>query len=265
MAAALGELTLLLSQAAIMAVDPATFDELFRRLGKIEGAAINLRGALFGYLVADLVRQTDTCIDIRINQVFADPQNATARAEVDVLATTHPRDVRFIECKGYRPGGTVPDDMVRTRLEVRVPLLRRVALAHPDWKSRKLCFEFWTTGDLSPAARELIRDGQKAISPNKYSIVVREAEHVDALAKQSQDTALRRTLAEHFLERPFETIERDLARMSARQRRKALTGAPPADAADLADLLDSVDDMRRPALPAPGPLLSVARARRGVR
>lgn len=266
-AAALGELTLLLSQAAIMAVDPAKFDELFRRLGKIEGAAINLRGALFGYLVADLVRQTDTCIEIRINQVFADPQNSAARAEVDVLATTHPRGVRFIECKGYRPRGTVPDDMVRTWLEVRVPLLRRVALAHPDWKSRKLCFEFWTTGNLSPAARELIRDAQEAISPTKYTIVVREGEHVEVLAKQSQDTALWRTLAEHFLEHPFETIERDLARMSARQRRKTLAAAPPADDADLANVLDSLDDIdvRRPALPARGHSLSVARERRGIR
>lgn len=50
-------LTLLrtLSEAADKAVDPVLFSELFERLGKAEGAVGTLRGALFEYVVADVV------------------------------------------------------------------------------------------------------------------------------------------------------------------------------------------------------------------
>lgn len=255
-AAALGELTEMLSSAAAMVVDPAKFDELFRRLGKIEGAATNLRGALFEFIAADLVRQTDSCVEIRMNQVFTEPGGKVPRAEVDILAVTNPRGIRFIECKGYKPGGSVPDALVRTWLEERIPVVRRAAQGHPDWKDRKLMFEFWTTGNLSPEARALVQDAQRTVRSTKYKVVVYEAEHLEELAKGTQDMALRRTLAEHFLEHPFETIERDLDHKTARQRLRAMRPPPALDDVDWLDVQDelSVDSAKSPlpvsALPA---------------
>jgi hypothetical protein len=253
-AEALGELIRILSTAAEFAVDPAKFDELFRRLGKIEGAATNLRGALFEYLAADIVRQSDNCVEVRMNQVIVDPENLAQRAEVDIVAVTRPRGLRFIECKGYRPGGTVPDEMVRAWLEKRVPLVRRAALAHAEWQSRKMTFEFWTTGNLSAASRELVRNAQQSISLTKYTVVVREGRQLEDLAKDCQDPALWHTLAEHFLEHPLQTIDRHLQAVSERERRRAMTRTPAFEDVNLDDVIDSftsIPEAVAPALPAP--------------
>lgn len=55
-AKALLELANVLREAAARSVDLGKFDELFRRLGKVEGASGRLRGALFEFLVAEVVR-----------------------------------------------------------------------------------------------------------------------------------------------------------------------------------------------------------------
>jgi hypothetical protein len=228
-AAALSDLTQLLASAAEMAVDPVKFDELFRRLGKIEGAATNLRGALFEYVAAELVRQTENCIEIRMNQVYTRTGTTVQRAEVDIVAVTHAGSIRFIECKGYKPGGTVADEQVRKWLEERVPLVKTVARDHPDWKNRRLVFEFWTTGTLTPVAKALVAAAQVSVRATNYTIILREREQIDELAKHCGDISLRRTLAEHFLEHPFETIDRDIERLMDRQRRRLRKEPPLAD------------------------------------
>jgi len=216
-AAALVELTNFLTRAAASTVDPEQFDEIFRRLGKIEGAAINLRGALFEFMVVEIVRQTAHPPDMRMNEII---RNAAGKGvEVDVLAATKTL-VRFIECKGYKPGGTVPDELIRTWLDERIDHIRQFALQHPDWKRAKLQFEFWSTGVLSPEAQKMIADAQAAVRATKYKIVLKDRTGVAEMGRETNDKALQRTLNEHFLEHPFETIERDLNKRSARQRRR---------------------------------------------
>jgi hypothetical protein len=82
---------------------------------------------------------------------------------------------------------------------------------------------------------------------------LREAEHLEELAKETQDMALRRTLAEHFLEHPFETIERDLERVTAREQRRALRAAPALNNVNLLDVFAELDEMpiHKKALGAP--------------
>lgn len=58
-----------LNEAADKAVDPVLFSEMFERLGKAEGAAGTLRGALFEYVVADVVRQLDPPADITMKKI----------------------------------------------------------------------------------------------------------------------------------------------------------------------------------------------------
>lgn len=236
-AATLVELTHLLSTVAKTAVDPLKFDEIFTRLSKIEGAAINLRGALFEFLVAEIVRQTENGTDLRMNEIFREPGGRAA--EVDVLVVTRNRSVRFIECKGYKPGGVVPDELVRKWLDERIQIVRKCALTHPDWKSSRLRFEFWTTGILSPAAKKMVDEVQATVSAGKYTVVVHDRDSVAVIGKQTKDLALQKTLAEHFLEHPFETIERDLHRRSDRQR---LRDMRPADATRRRKVVD-LDDL----------------------
>lgn len=209
----LAQLTTVLQDAALASANPDVLSEVFSRLGRIEGAATNLRGALFEFVVAEITRQSFAGVSVAMNEHF---QNDTgARAEVDVVATDFRRSVRFIECKGYQPYGTVPDKYVTTWLEQRIPLVYQMARKHPGWKDLDVHFEFWTTGKLSIEARALVEDAGNRI--RKYTVVVRDASAVRDLAKQTRDASLVKTLEQHFLAHPMATVETAALKRAARE------------------------------------------------
>jgi len=199
----LAQLTQVLTTAARASIKPEVFDEMFKRLGKIEGAATNLRGALFEYLVAELVRQTIST-NVILNKIFKDESGKEA-AEVDVLAVAGKRDVYFIECKGYQPAGTIKDDDVERWLTKRIPLIRRQALDHPEWKNMNMHFEFWTTGKLTEAAEARIQAVKTKTV--KYFVDYRVASGILDYALTTKDTGLITTLNQHFLEHPLAKVE----------------------------------------------------------
>jgi hypothetical protein len=209
------QLTKVLTDAARASIKPEVFAEMFQRLGKIEGAATNLRGALFEYIAADLVRQTISA-SVTLNKIFRD-DTGTLAAEVDVLAVEGKRAVYFIECKGYQPSGTVEDDEVEQWLTKRIPIVRQHALRHPEWKSLELHFEFWTTGKLSENAEARIKHAKASTS--KYIVEYRDADGVYAYAQGTKDPSLIRILKQHFLEHPMATAERDVKARADKQER----------------------------------------------
>jgi hypothetical protein len=75
--------------------------ELFDKLSSIEGAASNLRGALFEMLVGHCVQKCeDGLIDIGKRLV----DKATGKeADVDVFRVKEHREVWCYECKGHQP------------------------------------------------------------------------------------------------------------------------------------------------------------------
>lgn len=209
----LAQLVEVLRQAAHFAIRPEVFGEVFSRLAKIEGAATNLRGALFEFIAAEMARQM-IASHVRINVIFKAPTGE--KAEVDVLAEKSNQSVTFIECKGYQPFGTIPDDLIEKWLKKTVPLVYQEARRHPDWKSLKLRFEFWTTGKLSDRAIEMISTAQRNIRPGKYSVGFCDADAVHAAARELGDKGLLNTLEQHFLEHPLATAERDVDRRYVR-------------------------------------------------
>jgi hypothetical protein len=212
----LSQLVQLLTQAAHFAIRPEVFGEVFARLDRIEGAATNLRGALFEFIAAEMARQMFSQ-HVRINAIFKAPNGE--KAEVDVLAEKSNQSVTFIECKGYQPLGTVPDSYLEKWLEKTIPLVYQEARRHPDWRSLKLHFEFWTTGRLSPEAIAMISNAQKKIRPSRYTINYRDAEAVHTAARELGDKGLLQTLEQHFLEHPMATAERDVGRRMVRSAR----------------------------------------------
>ena len=130
---------------------------------------------------------------------------------MDVLAVKA-KAVHFIECKGYQPFGTIDDDDVERWLKKRIPLIRKQALNHPDYKSNKMYFEFWTTGKLSEKAVAMVQSAKDKTS--KYTIEYRDAADVYAYAKVVGDKALIKTLRQHFLDHPMATVELAVKRPS---------------------------------------------------
>ncbi|MDR6522194.1 hypothetical protein EJP69_14195 [Variovorax gossypii] len=213
-AKALRELAELLREVFPRAGTFEKIDAVFAQLSHIEGAANNLRGALFEYLVAEIVRTTSPHTSIQVNEVFrADGSSA----EVDVLVEHRDHAIRFIECKGYRPGGTVPDEMIERWLRDRIPLLRKAAAANTFWHKCRFEFEFWTSGTLTPEAEALI--AAAAERTKKYGIKLVSARDLVEIGQATNNSPLKNTLQEHFLGHPLEKAERTA---QSKQRRLAI-------------------------------------------
>lgn len=196
-------LTLLrtLSEAADKAVDPVLFSELFERLGKAEGAAGTLRGALFEYVVADVVRQLEPPADITMNRIYR--EGGKDVAEVDVLLIVKNRYIRFIECKGILPGNLLSDEEVEKWLNRRIPVV--LAQTRRDNVLSKLehRFELWVTGALTAEAKSMIADAQARADIKGYSICVFYAEDIIQQVSQINDSSLRKVVDQHFLHAPM--------------------------------------------------------------
>jgi hypothetical protein len=201
-AAALRELTSLLADTYHRPDTFAKVDEVFKRLTHIEGAALNLRGTLFEFLAAETVRLGTGLATIRLNEQL---RHVDGRGiEVDVLAVRHDHDVTFIECKGYKPGGLVPDEAVDRWLDDRIHLLNSIADEERFWRNCRRVFEYWTTGRLSPEAQEKFA---RAAQTKKYDVVLVDSDEVQRRVNATNNAALKRTLKQHFREHPLEAAE----------------------------------------------------------
>jgi hypothetical protein len=208
---------------ATRSVDPEQLKFVFERLSRIEGAAVNLRGALFEYLVAEIVRRSSGGF-VRIGQTLK-LENGE-KAEVDVVAEKQNVSVTFIECKGYLPSGTLSDQHIERWLEKSIPRIYEYARRHSQWKNLAVQFELWTTGTISTVARELIAKKASEVRPTRYSITVRDADGVRDVAQSVQDRSLLKIFNEHFFEHPLATAERDLERNHTRRARSLARKEP---------------------------------------
>ena len=192
----LKELTSVLRKAAETSIDLDSFNSLFKKLSKIEGASSQLRGALFEYLVADVARKTVSTW-IMMNKVLTLTNGK--KVEVDVTAIKENISVTFIECKGYNPNAMVSDYDFKRWLQDRVPLLFKYIKSHPDWKNYKIYFEFWTTGSLSTEAIAMFNNAQKKIKKTRYKIKLRLAPDILSICKLTNDNGLITTFKNCFM------------------------------------------------------------------
>ncbi|TAE88803.1 MAG: hypothetical protein EAZ81_13355 [Verrucomicrobia bacterium] len=82
--------------------EPEKVFDLLKRLSKLEGASLNLRGVVFEFIIAHLHRVDGYGIDLRL--IVHDRERN--RAEIDIQAKKH-KEVIFIECKGLASGNLV--------------------------------------------------------------------------------------------------------------------------------------------------------------
>ncbi|MGY2491131.1 hypothetical protein [Cupriavidus sp. CP313] len=229
-ARALIELASTLTQAATRAVEPEKFAQLFDRLGKVEGAAGTLRGALFEFVVADLIRHTVANADITMNKIYR--SHGKDVAEVDVRFATKDQQISFIECKGLLPGRLLSDKDVDDWLTKRIPIVRAHTLDNPEWKNHRLRFEMWLTGELSPEAKAKIEAARAEVDPRRYTLDVCYAHDIEKMA--APFPALHRVVTQHFLKHPLASTDDTINPLSKRQIPQAL--------AVFAPILQTVED-----------------------
>ncbi len=200
-ARALMELSGTLTQAATQAIDPEKFSHLFDKLGKVEGAAGTLRGALFEFVVADVMRRTVGGANILMNKIYR--KDGKDVAEVDVRVHVPDREIRFIECKGLLPGRLLPDSEIEAWLTKRIPTVRSQTLENSEFRNIKLTFELWLTCELSPEAQSRLSTAQATVDPERYTIKVLRARDIEESVEKFPD--LRKVVKQHFLEHPMAT------------------------------------------------------------
>jgi hypothetical protein len=136
--------------ASAVASEPGKVFELIRKVSKIEGAALNLRGILLEMIVAHLFKQDG--YDIEIRQRVSDAEGR--EAEIDVRAKK-PAEWIGCECKGKAPGMLVDvaeiNEWIETALKrIKEHLKRSNAL--PETRR----FLFYASTDYTPEARALV-------------------------------------------------------------------------------------------------------------
>jgi hypothetical protein len=190
----------ILTDAAQISVEPEKFQFVFEKLSHIEGAAVNLRGALFEYLAAEIVRRQSASPFVRMGETYK--LDDGAKINVDIVSEVSNASVTFIECKGYQPAGLVPDEYV-DRWIAKIPRLYEYARKHPHWKQLKIAFEFWSTGVLSKAASRNIAGVATKVRQTKYRVTLMQADAIKNMARSINDRTLLKVLNEHYFQHPL--------------------------------------------------------------
>ncbi len=193
-AEAFRELLVTLTNAALGALDPVKFDKLFNTLGKLEGAAGNMRGAFFELLVAEVVRKTSPT-QIQLNKICTADNGEIA--EVDVYELKEGIIARMIECKGIAPGTMVDDEEV-AKWFTRINRVREHLLKTNQCNGIKPYFELWTSGILSTDALARIEKTRQA-NARKYELVVVGPEEIRRKVRGVNDVPLLKIFENHFI------------------------------------------------------------------
>lgn len=179
--------------AAVAATDPGKLESLFARLGSIEGAAGNLRGALFELIVGHMVRSIEGG-SIDIGEIVRDNETSQER-EIDVRLVKERRATVY-ECKGYQPDSYVREGEISEWLTKKIPVIYKAHRQEQRFDGTDLRFEFWTCGHFDPEALVRLDEAQKRI--RKYEIGWKDGAAVREYSRKMKATGLRKTLNEHY-------------------------------------------------------------------
>jgi hypothetical protein len=231
---ALGDLLQTLTRAAAVAAsDPKRLESLFARLGGIEGAATNLRGALFELIVGHMVRSIEGG-SIDIGEIVRDLESNRPR-EIDVRLVKE-RNVTIYECKGYQPGTVVDEGEIEEWLNDKVSVIYKAHRQQQRFDGATLRFEFWTCGSFDQKAMALLEGAQRRT--RKYEIAWKDGTAVRDYAKGMKATGLRKILNEHY----FSHALADLPTAPPPERESAVLGR--GRAADLIE--EDLQDLEGP-------------------
>jgi hypothetical protein len=201
LAALLGTLS---KAAAVASQNPAIIGELFDKLSGIEGAASNMRGALFEMLVGHCVqKQEDGLIDI--GKSLVDPAGGKS-ADVDVFRVKEHREVWCYECKGHQPTEIVDLNAMEHWITDRVPVMHGALKQESRFKGSKFYYEYWTCGSFAPDAIAYLE--KVSAKTKKYALGWKDGPAVRAYAAKIRPSTVLKVLDEHYFKHPIARVEK---------------------------------------------------------
>jgi hypothetical protein len=205
-ATGLASLLQTLTRAAAIAVErPEAIGELFDKLGRIEGAAANLRGALFELLVGHCVTKIDDG-SIDIGKIVSDSAMG-GLAEIDVFRVKEHREVWAYECKAHQPAEVVNVLQVKRWVEEKAALIYRVLQREERFRESRFHFEYWTCGAFSTDALEYLKAA--AGRTQKYSIGWKDGAAVRAYVGKLRPKSIADMFDQHFFRHPLTQLVED--------------------------------------------------------
>lgn len=193
-AMALGSLLEVLSSSA--AAPPERLDFIFKRLSAIEGAAGNLRGALFEMVVSHMVTELEGG-SASIGVLLKNSESGRC-AEVDVLLKKQKKVICY-ECKGHQPTNVTKAQEIERWIKDRIPTSYG-ALVEQD-SSIQIAFEYWTCGTFDDDALNLLSEA--AASTRRYKITWKSGDDIRQYASGLAANGVRKHLADHFFAHPL--------------------------------------------------------------
>ncbi len=189
--------------AAVAATNPDRVIGLLTDLKAIEGAAGNLRGALFEMIVGYLVREVEGN-SIDIGEIVYDPKTGKS-AEIDVRRIKERQECWFYECRGRQPDNRISAGEVTKWLEM-VNRIWRYHRAEDRFQGCNFGFELWTTGEFDSDALQLLA-AEKAKRP-RITLNWRNGPEVRQYAKKASRKPILDTLDQHYFKHPLSDEKR---------------------------------------------------------
>lgn len=209
LAKALRDLVRLLTDTgATAAVNPDHLSKVLRSLTKIEGAADNLRGALFELVVGSLVKDVEGG-SLKTGLKISD-LGTSEKAEIDVqLDKRDHAGFLIVECKAKNPGGRVSHKEVKRWYENRVPLIHRILNTSFKEVERPFHFEIWTNGIFAESALTWLEQQSKTC--DGYTVDWKDGAALKRYAARASSASLTKMLNEHYFKNPMTSIAQDHA------------------------------------------------------
>lgn len=203
-------ISLLTDTGATASVNPDHVERVLNSLPRIEGAANNLRGALFEIIVGSLVKDVEGGY-LRAGEKWKDYETGRS-AETDVLLDKPDnKGVLVIECKAKIPGARVTLEEATKWRDDRVPLLHKILRHESRIAGKPFTFELWTNGPIDPEALKYL----KAYPPSPdYAVAWKDGAAMKPYVDKAPSPAIRRAMSEHYFHHP-------LAKIAAQAEREA--------------------------------------------
>ena len=191
----LGDLLATLTRSA--GATPSQLDNLFAKLSSIEGAAGNLRGALFELVVGHCVRSLEGGT-VEIGVIVTSDKGQ--RAEIDVR-NVREKIVTIYECKGYQADSQVNEDEVERWIEKKVPLIFNSLRRDDRYSDAEIRFEFWTCGGFRPGAMDVLEGAQHSI--RRYKVGWKDGAAIQAYLRGLSAPGVRKIMEERYFKHPL--------------------------------------------------------------
>lgn len=202
-AKALRDLISLLTDAgATASVNPDRIEHLLNSLTRIEGAADNLRGAVFEIILGAAVKEVEGGF-LRTGEIWREPGTGKP-AEVDVLLDRPDgKGALIIECKSKIPGSRVGMVEVQRWRDDRVPLLFKALRADSRFSSSPLTFEIWTNGPIGSDAIDWL---SRYPTTEEYTVAWKDGPALKTYVDKARSPSIRNVLRDHYFKHPLARI-----------------------------------------------------------